>query len=54
MSETFNDYVQRVTTFATESISVEYFIDPVARAELYARDPDHFSLILSLTKELLD
>ena len=65
MSETFNDYVRveqgkprkwKYETFATESISVgvEYFIDPVARAELYARDQDHFNLILSLTKELLD
>ena len=39
---------------ATETISVgtEYLVDPIARAELLARDPDHFDLILSLTKEV--
>jgi len=41
-------------TNATEVISVgaEYLSDPLARAELYARDPDHFHLITSLTRLL--
>ncbi|MDP6197381.1 MAG: minor capsid protein, partial [Prochlorococcaceae cyanobacterium ETNP18_MAG_17] len=65
MGEVFDDYdratrgVERkwkYTPQATESISVgvEYFVDPIARAELWARDPDHFNLILSLTREILE
>ena len=45
----------KYTPAATETISVgvEYFVDPRARAELFARDPDHFNLILSLTRQVL-
>jgi hypothetical protein len=45
-------YVPQATE--TISVGVEYFVDPVARAELFARDPDHFNLILSLTKSVVD
>ena len=45
----------KYTPAATETISVgvEYFVDPRARAELFTRDPDHFNLILSLTRQVL-
>ena len=64
MTEVWEDYARAAEGLprkwkyqpeATETISVgiEYFVDPRARAELFARDPDHFNLILSLTRQLL-